>query len=435
MNDYTHIVAALVNFWHIYWHLLLTYWCVNGHCMRPATGSWIRRSKLVRLRLACGTSATGSCREQAPKIGLCHLLSNGFSVVVDPWQNAANWWGSVCHVFDWMFSMIWLCSFHKTTNQTCQQKIEKKNIKSCEINLDLGDNMRQHAHLHRCSICPNGLLQALQDAQSRSLLLIALNSYLCVRVSISAFRLVRCIIFLMKVWQKRHHCTEHWEISKPYVEVLLKILRGSNLYWWSFSRFVGIFQDLMPKHGCRHSADLKLRRICRSIPPSWRLPEIAGSTCHRRQFQADHIITSLTFDNNKMNQGFLVQCSQPSKVLVHIESQLFWSQSGCGSMLWPSRMSFMFKAIWLRNVLSKQDRVACDCLRAGLAASDSLSMSHDVPWLPQATADNMLSPKRANVSHFGGGWYWVNVLVVFLYKEHQGTLRMTSFSEWRKQPN
>ena len=141
MNDYTHIVAALVNFWHIYWHLLLTYWCVNGHCMRPATGSWIRRSKLVRLRLASGTSATGSCREQAPKIGLCHLLPNGFSVVVDPWQNAANWWGSVCHVFDWMFSMIWLCSFHKTTNQTCQQKIEKKNIKSCEINLDLGDNM------------------------------------------------------------------------------------------------------------------------------------------------------------------------------------------------------------------------------------------------------------------------------------------------------
>lgn len=161
--------------------------------------------------------------------------------------------GSVRHVFDWMFSMIWLCSFHKMTNQTCQQKIEKKNIKSCEINLDLGDNMRQHAHLHRCSICPNGLLQALQDAQSRSLLLIALNSYLCVRVSIStAFRLVRCIIFLMKVWQKRHHCTEHWEISKPYVEVLLKILRGSNLYWWSFSRFVGIFQDLgrqkRPKH-------------------------------------------------------------------------------------------------------------------------------------------------------------------------------------------
>ena len=304
--------------------------------------------------------------------------------------------------------------------------------------------MRQHAHLHRCSICPIGLLQALQDAQSRSLLLIALNSYLCVRVSIStAFRLVRCIIFLMKVWQKRHHCTEHWEISKPYVEVLLKILRGSNLYCLSVDLlvFFRIWADKkgqnMPKHGCRHSADLKLRGICRSIPLSWRLPEIAGSTCHRRQFQADHIIISLTFDNNKINQGFLVQCSQPSKVLVRIASQLFWSQSGCGSMLWPLRMSFMFKAIWLRNVLSKQDRLACDCLRAGLAASDSLRpmMSHGFHRPRQTTCFLRSAPMWVTLVALGTGWMCWLMLVAFLYKEHQGTLRMTPFSECRKRPN
>ena len=95
----------------------------------------------------------------------------------------------------------------------------------------------------------------------------------------------------------------------------------------------------MPKHVCRHSADLKLRRICRSSPLSWRLPEIAGSICHRRQFEADHIIISLTFDNNKNNECLLIQCSlhQPWKLLLHIANHttaVLITLKAVATMLW-----------------------------------------------------------------------------------------------------
>ena len=80
------------------------------------------------------------------------------------------------------------------------------------------------------------------------------------------------------------------------------------------------------------------------------------------------------------------------------------TESGCYNAV--ARMSFMFKAIWPRNFPLKTGLQRCLNVSA-------LQCCHSrPPWNPlvhglQATADNMLSPKRANVSHFArAGWSW-----------------------------
>ena len=270
-----------------------------------------------------GTSA-GSCREQAPKIGLCHLLPNGFSVVVDPWQKGTDGLSDAQCAMFWMFSMNCWCSCYNMPNQTWT-----KDIKSWGINLDLGDNMCQHwenvyknkpktwKHISTESsdVIPVCFRHSNTQTQSRSLLLIALS----VRVSIPAFRSARCVIFLMKVWQKGAVVPSTEKFLSPTRRFCSKFCAVAIFFGWSFSWFVRIFKNLgterggqnMPKHGCRQSADLKLRRICRSIPLSWQLPEIAGSGCHRRQFQADHIIISLAFWQQQ-DSSMLIGSLQPA---------------------------------------------------------------------------------------------------------------------------
>ena len=216
--------------------------------MRPATGSWIRRSKVHVRPCMCNRLMP---RASTPNRTL-PLASQWLQR--SRWPLAeANWWAQGA-----MFLTVQhdLLVFHTRTNQARHTKKRIKGISSCET--DLGDDkwkvvpkfQTENPSPPRCS--SPGFRHWRRRSREASCWL------RWIHISVFGFRFQHFRYFLIfsdegLTKKAPFGCAQHREISKPYAEVLLKILRSSNLPWWFSSRLVGIVQDLGRQRGPKHA--------------------------------------------------------------------------------------------------------------------------------------------------------------------------------------